>query len=380
MPIYAFLGARLVLQLLEEGLQGKFCALAREEVVHAKDELRRAHIVEVEILIFITCDVALLVNHLGRIFLQIVDDSLIVGFSVATLEGALAILVGEVSVEHTFHLDAHHITPTGFVWREIEVVWMSHTLHFTVGEPLAIGLIRLVCLVEHQRTIDGEVVKLHVASLARNLDRLLLNAIKLAVLHGDVAHILHLVTADDEGAVVALLASHVLHINLAHTRFETTVAYLLRLVVEVDFQDSLLALSHGDVAHVDVLDDTATAVVGLDAEDAFEVRRVHHAVFSKDILATTGDFTSDDHAAMTVLHLAMADDDVAGRLVPEATIIVATALDGDAVVTGMEHTVLDEYVLTSLRVATIAVRTFVPDGNAIHGDVLGEERVDDPER
>ena len=83
---------------------------------------------------------------------------------------------------------------------------------------------------------------------------------------------------------------------------------------------------------------------------------------------------------MTVLHLAMADDDVAGRLVPETTIIVATALDGDAVVTGMEHTVLDEYVLTSLRVATIAVRTFVPDGNAIYSDVLGEERVDNPER
>ena len=46
----------------------------------------------------------------------------------------------------------------------------------------------------------------------------------------------------------------------------------------------------------------------------------------------------------------------------------------------MEDTVLDEHVLASLRVAAVAVRTFVPDGHALYCDVLAEQWVDDPER
>ena len=76
----------------------------------------------------------------------------------------------------------------------------------------------------------------------------------------------------------------------------------------------------------------------------------------------------------------VADDDVLGRLIPETTVIVATALDGDAVITSMENTILDENILTCLWVAAIAVRTFVPDVNTIYGNVLAEERVDNPER
>ena len=90
-PVNAFLGARLVLKLLEQGLQCQFVSLAREEVLHAEYKLRRAHVVEVEILVFIAGDVSLLVNHLRRIFLQIFDDALVVGSALCALEGILGV-------------------------------------------------------------------------------------------------------------------------------------------------------------------------------------------------------------------------------------------------------------------------------------------------
>ena len=58
------------------------------------------------------------------------------------------------------------------------------------------------------------------------------------------------------------------------------------LVVEVDFQYRLLAHTDFDVAGVDILDDTATAGVGLDAYHTLQFRRVHHTVVGKHVLAT----------------------------------------------------------------------------------------------
>ena len=83
---------------------------------------------------------------------------------------------------------------------------------------------------------------------------------------------------------------------------------------------------------------------------------------------------------MSVFHPAVADDDVSGWLVPETTVIVSSALDGDAVVAGVEDTVLDEYILACFRVASVSVRSFVPYGYAVYSDVLAEQRVHHPER
>ena len=79
MPIYSFLGARLVLELLEKGLQCQFIALGREEVLHTEDELGCAYIVEIEVLILVAGDITLLIYHLCRIFLQIFEDAVVVG-------------------------------------------------------------------------------------------------------------------------------------------------------------------------------------------------------------------------------------------------------------------------------------------------------------
>ena len=79
--------------MLEECLQCLVGTLRREEVVHTEDEFSRANIVEIEILVLVPSDIALFVNHLGRVFLQVVEDSLIVGFSILALESALVVLI-----------------------------------------------------------------------------------------------------------------------------------------------------------------------------------------------------------------------------------------------------------------------------------------------
>ena len=75
---------------------------------------------------------------------------------------------------------------------------------------------------------------------------------------------------------------------------------------------------------------------------------------------------------MTIFHLAVADDNVSGWLVPKSAIVVTATLDGDTVVTGMEEAVLYEYILTSLRVAAVSVRTFIVNGYTAYRDVLAE--------
>ena len=60
-------------------------------------------------------------------------------------------------------------------------------------------------------------------------------------------------------------------------------------VVEVDLQHTLFADAHLNVLHIDVLDDTASAGVRLDAKYTLQFRRVHHTVVGKYILAASGD-------------------------------------------------------------------------------------------
>ena len=89
---------------------------------------------------------------------------------------------------------------------------------------------------------------------------------------------------------------------------------------------------------------------------------------------------------MTVVHLAVADDDVLrgatgkGSLTALTTVVVATRLDSNAVVAGIEVAVLYQYAVTRLRVAAVTVRTIVVDVYATHGDVGGQQGMDNPER
>ena len=149
---------------------------------------------------------------------------------------------------------------------------MRGSLHFAMGKPLGVSLVRAIFLVEYKRSVDGEVVKLHVLGLAGNLHRFFLYTVEVTVLHGNVAYVLYLVSTNDEHAIVALLASYIFYAYILYGRFESAVADFLWLVVEIDFYYSFLALTYCNLAHVDVLDYSTTTVVGFDAENAFQMR------------------------------------------------------------------------------------------------------------
>lgn len=104
---------------------------------------------------------------------------------------------------------------------------MRNTLHFAVGKPLRIVLVWLFSSVEDKRTVDVEILELHVASLACNLDWLLLDTVELTVFDVDVVNILYSVTANDENTIVALLTGYVLNIHIANGWLETAVASFL---------------------------------------------------------------------------------------------------------------------------------------------------------
>ena len=104
------------------------------------------------------------------------------------------------------------------------------------------------------------------------------------------------------------------------------------------------------------------------------------AVLCIYILASSRNLRTDHYTTMTIFHLTVTDDDVFAWSVPKTSVVVASALNSDTVVASVESTVLNKNVLTSLWVATVTVRTFVPDVYTIYGDVLREQWVDNPER
>ena len=126
----------------------------------------------------------------------------------------------------------------------------------------------------------------------------------------DVVHEGVFFEANDLHAVARLLAGDILHEHIPDGRVVASTANLVVLVVEVDFQDTLPTLSYLYTAHIDILDDASSARIGLDAQHAVQIGRVHHTVVGKHVLAAARDLAADDHAAMTVLHLAVTDDDV----------------------------------------------------------------------
>jgi hypothetical protein len=82
---------------------------------------------------------------------------------------------------------------------------------------------------------------------------------------------------------------------------------------------------------------------------------------------------------MSVGHFTIPDDDVPGRLSPQPSVIITSALDSNTVISGMKETVLYEHAVTRLRVTAIPVRAVIIDPHPVHGNALAEEGMDDPE-
>ena len=174
MPPHTLFRARLLFQLTEQCLQRHQILVLREELLPTKHKLTRADVVEVIVLKLVVLDVAISLNHLFAVFLEILTNGLV--------------LISEIGVEHTFHLDSHHIAPLRFLGK-VEHVRVAHASHFRMRHPFAIVSVRN--LVEHHLAVHVELVEMQVTNLTRSINRLLLHTVPSAVVHMDVIHILH---------------------------------------------------------------------------------------------------------------------------------------------------------------------------------------------
>ena len=95
---------------------------------------------------------------------------------------------------------------------------------------------------------------------------------------------------------------------------------------------------------MDVLQQTAACRIVLEAKRAIEVRAVHEAMFDEHIPHPTRNLAANGDTAVSIAHLATADDDVLARASEATAVGIAAALDRDAVVAGIEEGVLDEHV------------------------------------
>ena len=87
------------------------------------------------------------------------------------------------------------------------------------------------------------------------------------------------------------------------------------------------------------------------------------------ILTTSRDLRADNDSTVSVLHLTVADDDIFRWHVALTPVAIASALDGDTVVTGIEETVFNEYAVTTFGVAAVAIRSVVNHLYTTYGDI-----------
>ena len=168
-PEHAFLGARLVLQLLEECLEQFKVLFHGVELVHGQQHLAGAHVVEVEVFVFVTLALSVFVDHLGGIFLQPVVNGLV--------------FVGLVGVEHGAHLGAHGIAPARLLGK-VEIGDIGHAGHFRVRHPFRVTLIWLFS--KNEAPVNHQVVEVDILSLSGKVIGLAVNTLELTIVYIDI--------------------------------------------------------------------------------------------------------------------------------------------------------------------------------------------------
>ena len=204
---------------------------------------------------------------------------------------------------------------------EVKVIWFWHSLHLAPCHPLRITLER--SLRKDGLTIDYEIVKTNVVALSCATNWLVLHSIEGTVLDMYIVDIAFLIQSVEQNAVLRLLTGDILHVDIAHCRYETTLCLLFWLVNEVDTKNSFTTLTYGNIAHIDAISHSTTTGVGLDTKHTIEIWRVHLAVFCKYILHTCTDFRTDYHTSVTVSHSTSTHNDIARRSWSAATICIS---------------------------------------------------------
>ena len=99
-----------------------------------------------------------------------------------------------------------------------------------------------------------------------------------------------------------------------------------------------------------------------------------------DITDTAGYFAADHYAAVSVFHFTVTYNDVFTRNIPFTSIGITSRFDSDAVVTGVECTILYQHVFAGFRVTSVSVGTTVENVHSTYDQAFTEKRVNHPER
>ena len=82
---------------------------------------------------------------------------------------------------------------------------------------------------------------------------------------------------------------------------------------------------------------------------------------------------------MSVLHGAIAHNDVLAGDVPMTSVVVLARFDGDAIVARIEDAILYQHILARFGVASVVVGPMAIEGVSAHHNVLREQGVKNPE-
>src|SRR5439155_8530715 len=127
---------------------------------------------------------------------------------------------------------------------------------------------------------------------------------------------------------------HPFHEHVAHHGYERPA--FARFVAQIDFDRCQLHVADLDVAHEDILDEATAHGIRLQAQTALELGAVETALLCENVSRAARDFAPDRDAAVTGLHLTTADDDVFDRNIQAPAVRIASRLQGDAIVAGVE--------------------------------------------
>src|SRR5262249_33637194 len=144
--------------------------------------------------------------------------------------------------------------------------------------------------------------------------------------------------------------------SLAHRlglRPEVEVLRFPRVVEHVDGDCLAADVLHDDVADGHVLHGGAASAFGLDANAA--VVALKHAVGNRDPLHAPRHLAADHHAAVPVEHGAIGDGVVLGGATDAPALLVATRLDGDTVIPGVDVALRDVHVPARIGVDAVGI-------------------------
>ena len=85
----------------------------------------------------------------------------------------------------------------------------------------------------------------------------------------DVFNINTVIISGNQDSVLTFFTGNIIQIYMAYYRWETSVTFFTVFILQVDFQNGFATFTYFYITHINIFNDTTTAVVGFDADDTF---------------------------------------------------------------------------------------------------------------